>query len=109
MIGWHFIKWMFANIFGKLNETHNEAKYLLNRRPGETTFIWILVTLVLSVVQLLIVGFVGWLTNTIPSFWWISGFTLTMIAHYVYTAFAVMFGRFKKERAELFETIKNSN
>ena len=109
MIVWHFIKWMLGKVFNGFAQQHDELKHSLNRHPGETFFFWLVVVLVLSAVQLLLVALVGWLTNTSPSFWWISGFTLTMVIHFVYTVFSVLFARFKRERAELFNTIKNSN
>lgn len=107
-IGFLFIKWMFSKIFSKLLDFDNELRYNLRRKPGEAMFFWMILTVVFTllnfVAMVAMTSMLGW--N--PGIWIALWLPAAMIAHFIIVSFQIMFKAFKDERAELFNTIKNS-
>jgi hypothetical protein len=102
-----FFKWVVISLFEKLRTAHHNLAYSLEHNTGETLFFWMLMAMVATMVNLLLAGAVVFITDTKLSAGWIFVFALTMLVHLVYTGISVMFKCFKRDRAELFEKIKN--
>jgi uncharacterized membrane protein len=97
-----FSIWVVKALFEKLGELHYEFKKDLNRHPGMSILIWI----ILSIFWIASLGFitVGLFGSTLGfTFGWVS-----TILYLVYAIFSNLYTLFKQERKELFETIKNS-
>lgn len=102
-----FIKWVCASLFKKLALANDDLREALEYNTGEALGLWFVATVLLSIVNLIVVGLIAVIAGTRPSSAFVLWLPLTMFVHLVYTAFSVMFKCFKQERAELFETIKN--
>jgi hypothetical protein len=107
MIVWYFIKWIVYNLYSKIVRLNDNLRDGLRYDTGETFFFWCLTTMLVSVINLLVMAGVSALLDVRLSGWFVLWLPLTMFAHLVYTSISVMYRCFKKERAELFETIKN--
>lgn len=104
---WAFIKWVMVNIVHLFVNLDRKIKKGLEYDTGETIAFFIIGSLVATLVEMMVVACFAVATGTNPSGWWVVGFGLTLFAYLVYTGVSVMFLCFKRERAELFETIKN--
>ena len=102
-----FIKWILANMFSRIRETDTEFRYTLQHRPWEAVFFWFIISLLTSVVTLILLAGLQYVTGfDIPVQIWF-GYMISCVIYLLYTGFSVMYNAFKAERAELFETIKN--
>ena len=100
-----FIKWIFKKLFEGLAEHNSEFRYTLRNSPWEAVFFWFLFTFL---TMLLLAG-VQFVTKwDVPVQLWFA-YIASCVLYLLYTGFSIMYNAFKRERAELFETIKNGN
>jgi hypothetical protein len=105
---WLFIKWIAVKLFSKIADLNDKLRDGLRYDTIETIFFWFLATFLASILNLLAMAGLSVLLDSRMSGWVVIWLPLTMFAHLVYTGISVMYNCFKQERAEIFETIKNS-
>ena len=104
-----FIKWIFKKLFEGLAEHNSEFRYTLRNSPWEAVFFWFLFTFLTSILTMLMLAGVQFVTKwDVPVQLWFA-YIASCVLYLLYTGFSIMYNAFKRERAELFETIKNGN
>ncbi len=102
-----FIKWIFVNIGKSLLKQHNRFKDGLEEETPITLFAWLLISIFTSVLFLIVFGGLSVLIGIhLPIEIWFA-YMISCVLYLLYTGTSVMYNKFKSERAELFETIKN--
>jgi uncharacterized membrane protein len=97
-----FSIWLAKAFIEKVIEQHHAFKEELRRHPPLAILLWV----VLSIFWIAIFGFSGLTLFSSPlgfTFGWVS-----TILYLVYAIFSNLYALFKRDRKELFETIKNS-
>jgi ABC-type multidrug transport system fused ATPase/permease subunit len=97
--------WVLCKFVDGLQGYDDTYRRLMRNEPWLALFLWFLFTFIGAIV---VMGVIGLSTSATIGGW---AFVLTVVAsftYFVYTGISCMYQSFKRERAELFQTIKNS-
>jgi threonine/homoserine/homoserine lactone efflux protein len=100
-----FIWWVMCKFGEGVAEYDYTYRRCLRNEPWLALFLWALFTTIGAIVTM---GVVGLSTSATVGGWAFVLIVLASFTYLVYTGISCMYQSFKKERAELFQTIKNS-
>lgn len=102
-----FVKWIVEKLFTGLLEMNDDFRRTMRNSFWEALFFWFIITLFTSVFTLLTLAGLQYATGlNIPiQIWFI--YIGSCVVYLLYTCVSLMYNAFKRERAELFETIKH--
>jgi hypothetical protein len=102
-----FARWIFQNAFAGISNVNQGYREFMQDQPWGGIIIGLLLSVVTFLLFALTTIAVCDYNDTKPARWMLVCCILPQITYIVYTGFSLMYEAFCRERAELFETIKN--